>query len=78
MKEKSYCNGQFVYQEDIDIADKIYLVQKGCFISIKKIPILQNEKKEINLQMILRQKKVNDDDSENEEEGIIDMDKYKK
>ena len=55
MKEKSYCKGQYVIQEDIDYADKIYLVKFGHFKSIKKIPIKdENKNDEIDLKMVLK------------------------
>ena len=38
MKEMVCQRGQVMYKEDIDEADKIYLVKKGEFKTIKKVP----------------------------------------
>ena len=38
MKELVCQRGQEIYREDVDAADKIYLVKTGEFKSLKKIP----------------------------------------
>lgn len=48
MKEMNCYRGQKIYREDIDLANKIYLIKQGQFVSFKKLLVANDEKKLIS------------------------------